>query len=137
MRVGKQLFHGRVAHLGTHTRLHEGLEIRLWGQALHILQRGQWGRLATEMATARGLAMTRSRVVAIRAKRIWRRCRNITGNPVWRFFAWQAWQSAVSRILWLDRLPLAPRPATEKAFAHVPPTPGPPLRLPSVLMLTG
>ncbi len=108
MRVGKQLFHGRVAHFGTHTGLHEGLEIRLRGQALHILQRGQWDRLATGMATACGLAMTRSRVVAICAKRVWRRCRNITRDPVWRIFASQTWQSAVSRIFSLDRLPLAP-----------------------------
>ncbi len=42
MRIGKQLFHGCIAHLGSDTALHEGLEVGLGGEALHILQRGQW-----------------------------------------------------------------------------------------------
>ena len=59
---------------------------------------------------------------------------------------WQGWRidphpghpSALRRLLLpLPRLLLAARPAAEKAFAHAPPSRWPPLRLPSVLMLTG
>jgi len=45
MRVGKQLFHGRVADLRHHIAGHEAGEICLRGELRHIGQRGGWRRL--------------------------------------------------------------------------------------------
>ena len=39
VRIGKELFHGRIAHIRPHTTAHEGLEIRSRTQSLHILHR--------------------------------------------------------------------------------------------------
>ncbi len=43
VRIGKEFFHGRIAHLGAHATLHEGLKVGFRGQLTHILQRGQFG----------------------------------------------------------------------------------------------
>ncbi len=40
MRVGEELFHRRVAHLGTDTRAHERLEIGVGRERPNILERG-------------------------------------------------------------------------------------------------
>ncbi len=50
MRVGKEFFHGGVAHLGPDAALHERLEVGLGGQLLHILERGQRGSRCRRMA---------------------------------------------------------------------------------------
>jgi len=41
VRVGEELFHRRVAHLGTDTRAHERLEIGVGRERPDILERGQ------------------------------------------------------------------------------------------------
>ena len=41
VRVGKELFHGGIAHLGHHAALHERLKVRLGRELLHVLQGGQ------------------------------------------------------------------------------------------------
>ena len=116
MRVGKELFHGRVAHLGAHTALHEGLKIRLGSQVFHVFEAGQGGG---SCVGGRGLSD---------------RC----GIWLHRFGRSDFRRLGLIQFGWqrpgCDLL-LAARPAAEKTLAHAPPPP--PLRLPSVLMLTG
>ena len=129
MRVGKELLHGRVAHLGPDAALHERLKVRIGGQLLRILERRQWGgrcRLITRgldgscgaaIVGQRGCPLVRRNLGFVLAARALR----------------QAW----SAVLFLCGLALAAGPSTQKTFAHAPPPAGPPLRLPSVLMLKG
>ncbi len=41
MRIGEQLLHGRIAHLGCNPLPHERLKVRSRREWLHIVQRGQ------------------------------------------------------------------------------------------------
>ncbi len=128
MRVGKEFFHGRVAHLGADPPLHEGLEVGLRGQLLHILERGQGGGrvrlLAPGLDSPCGPTVMEGGV-----PRVWRGLRLVQ--------AVGALRQARGEVTFLRGLALAARPAPEKTFAHAPPPGDPPLRLPSVLMLTG
>lgn len=54
MRIGEQLLHGRIAHLGCNPLPHERLKVRSRREWLHIVQRGQGGLL-------RGLWLRRNR----------------------------------------------------------------------------
>jgi len=128
MRVGKELLHGRIAHLGANAPLHERLKIGLGGQLLHVLERGQWGSRCRLMT--RGLnGPCGAAIVGQRGCPLIRRSL--------RFVLVRALQQAWREVLVLSGLALATRPAAKEAFAHAPPPAGPPLRLLSVLMLTG
>lgn len=111
VRVGKQLFQGSVAHLGAHAVLHEGLKVRARGQGMRILEGGQCRGWACVLQGRWG----RRRCIGLG------RC----CNGRWRRVGW--------RRRGLNRFVLATGPAVEEAFAHA----GPPLRLISVLTLTG
>lgn len=111
--IGKQFFHGGIAHLGAHPPLHEGLEIGAGRQGLRIFQRRQRGLDGGLPGGGLGQVHGRRRA----------------GHCVSRLLRWGCGR-------FRDR-PFLTRPAAEETFAHAPPSCCPPLRLFSVLMLTG
>ena len=122
MRVGKQLFHGRVAHLRGDTARDKGLEVGLGGETLNIVQRqrrslGRAGWRAWPGSTAlidrvgvwRGVDRRR-----LRARRWGARVRRIHHHRN-RLGGW--FVKRLARPLGL----LALRPAAQKTLSHAHP----------------
>lgn len=122
VRIGKQFFHGGIAHLGPHTTLHEGLEIGRGRQRLHIVE-------------CRQRCFCRYRPIGRRLGKVFLgRCGRYLASLRHSRRLIGRW--GLNDLRWC-RCPFLTRPAAEETFAHAPPSRCPPLRLPSVLMLTG
>ena len=107
VRVGKQLLHGQVAHLGRHRAGHEGFEVRRGGERLGVRQRGWW-RIGCRGDGGSWCSWCRHRS-HWRWRRAWRRYLRCRGACRRR--------RVLHRLARLHIL-LAARPATEESVSH-------------------